>query len=208
MTIDNATLHAMTTDILTGAKAYEATQAAEALQGAEQAAARAAENRPSFLRKLILSILSLGIYAAVEKLTHDDTPEQERKTQGRQVAETLTSMWRELQLFTALSDEDANGVGLGEHGEREAYFGRERVLLVKGPQEGVTAFIAGAEEGVVIEDPGAVMRGIEDLIVSRPAMREYFDPEFVNQILQTHDAVADIEANPSAPEPDPNAVQV
>lgn len=208
MTIDNATLHAMTTDILTGAKAYEATQAAEALQGTERAAAQAAQNRPSFVRKLILSILTLGVYAAVEKLTRDDTAEEERKTQGRQVAETLTSMWRELQLFTALSDEGTNGVGLGEHGEREAYFGRDRVVLLKGPQEAVTAFIANEEQGIVIEDPGAVMRGIEDLIVSRPAMREYFDPEFVNQILQTHDLAADIAVNPIDAQPDPDAVRV
>lgn len=208
MTIDNATLHAMTTDILTGAKAYEATQAAEALQGTERAAAQAAQNRPSFVRKRILSILTLGVYAAVEKLTRDDTAEEERKTQGRQVAETLTSMWRELQLFTALSDEDTNGVGLGEHGEREAYFGRDRVVLLKGPQEAVTAFIANEEQGIVIEDPGAVMRGIEDLIVSRPAMREYFDPEFVNQILQTHDLAADIAVNPIDAQPGPDAVRV
>ena len=194
MPIDNAVLHAFTSDVITASKGFEETEAAGALRNAAAAARDAEASKPSFAKQLILGILTLGIFTVISKLTADHGAQEDLEKTGRQIADTLTDIHRELNLFEALAD---NPEALQEGISREVMIGREMVTLEQRAGGPLVAFFGSSEEGVVIENPRRVMEQIEDLVTQdTEGLRRHFDPDFVNSVLQESDRAADGAGNP------------
>lgn len=189
MPVENAVLHNFTADIITGAKPFEDTEAAGALRSASAAARNEQAAGPSFAKKLILGILTFGIFTLVSKLTAEHGAQTDLEKTGRRIADTLTDIHRELNLFEALAE---NPEALQEGISREVMIGREMVTLEQRAGGPLVAFFGSSDEGVVIENPRQVMQQIEDLVMQdTQGLRRHFDPDFVNSVLQENDRAAD-----------------
>ena len=194
MPVENAVLHKFSADIITGANRFEETEAAGALRNAADAAQNARASQPSFAKRLILGILTFGIYTVVSKLTADHSAERDLEKTGRQIADTLTDIHRELNLFEALAD---NPEALQEGISRDVMIGREMVTLSQRAGGPLVIFFQGRDERVEIPNPRQVMEQIEDLVTQdTQGLRRHFDPDFVNSVLQENDRAADGAQNP------------